>query len=104
MFEYILSLISSTTSYLRLFALSLAHGKLSHLLLTFLLGGLSSHEPNISLAKCLIFFMVTIGMMLILDVMECMMHVVRLHWVEWMGKFYQGGGKVWVPESDDKWE
>jgi V-type H+-transporting ATPase subunit a len=49
------------------------------------------------MAKCFIFFIVTIGMMMVLDVMECMMHVVRLHWVEWMGKFYQGGGKVWKP-------
>lgn len=34
-----------------------------------------------------------------LDVMECMMHVVRLHWVEWMGKFYVGGGKLFRPEG-----
>jgi V-type H+-transporting ATPase subunit a len=37
-------------------------------------------------------------MMMMLDVMECIMHVVRLHWVEWMGKFYQGGGKLFMPE------
>jgi vacuolar-type H+-ATPase subunit I/STV1 len=30
-------------------------------------------------------------------VMECLMHVVRLHWVEWMGKFYAGSGKLLVP-------
>jgi V-type H+-transporting ATPase subunit a len=40
-----------------------------------------------------------VGMMLMLDVMECMMHVVRLHWVEWMGKFYVGGGKLFRPEG-----
>ena len=104
MFEYILSLISSTTSYLRLFALSLAHAKLSHLLLTFLLSGLSEYSPNISFIKCLIFFTVTVGMMLVLDVMECMMHVVRLHWVEWMGKFYQGGGKCFSPDIVEEYE
>jgi V-type H+-transporting ATPase subunit a len=48
--------------------------------------------------KCFVFFQTTIGMMMMLDVMECIMHVVRLHWVEWMGKFYQGGGKLFMPE------
>jgi vacuolar-type H+-ATPase subunit I/STV1 len=67
-------------------------------LLNFLLSGLSSKDPSLSILKCMIFFIVTIGMMLILDVMECMMHVVRLHWVEWMGKFYTGGGKKFRPE------
>lgn len=37
-------------------------------------------------------------MMLMLDVMECVMHVVRLHWVEWMGKFYTGTGVLFKPE------
>ena len=93
-----LSLISSTTSYLRLFALSLAHGKLSHLLLDFLLSGLSGEHASISILRCVVFFMTTVGMMLMLDVMECLMHVVRLHWVEWMGKFYVGTGVIFQPE------
>jgi V-type H+-transporting ATPase subunit a len=48
----------------------------------------------------MVFFMVTIGMMLLLDVMECLMHVVRLHWVEWMGKFYTGTGVLFKPEDE----
>jgi len=100
-FEYVLSLISSTTSYLRLFALSLAHAKLSHLLLDFLLSSLSGQHPSISIIRCLVFFMTTVGMMLMLDVMECLMHVVRLHWVEWMGKFYTGTGVLFNPEGVD---
>ena len=95
-----LSLISSTTSYLRLFALSLAHAKLSHLLLDFLLSSLSSPQPTVSTVKCMVFFGATVGMMLALDVMECIMHVVRLHWVEWMGKFFTGSGTLFRPEQE----
>jgi V-type H+-transporting ATPase subunit a len=46
----------------------------------------------------MVFFTVTVLMMLMLDVMECVMHVIRLHWVEWMGKFYRGGGVRFKPE------
>ena len=100
-FEYVLSLISSTTSYLRLFALSLAHQKLSILLMGFMLSSASSQQPSfvwLSI-KSLIFFYITVGMMLMLDVLECMMHVIRLHWVEWMGRFYKGGGQLFKPEE-----
>ena len=92
-----LGLISSTTSYLRLFALSLAHAKLSALILELLLSSLSDPHPSISFARCIVFFGVTVGLMLTLDVMECMMHVIRLHWVEWMGKFYTGSGILFRP-------
>lgn len=48
--------------------------------------------------NCIVFTLVTFSMMLALDVMECIMHVVRLHWVEWMGRFYEGGGILFKPE------
>ena len=103
-FEFVLSLISSTTSYLRLFALSLAHAKLSSLMLELLLSTLSEYHPYISYIRCIAFFMITVGMMLTLDVMECLMHVVRLHWVEWMGKFYQGSGRIFQPEIEENYQ
>jgi V-type H+-transporting ATPase subunit a len=87
-----------------LFALSLAHAKLSHLLLDFLLSTLSAQQATISLIRCVVFFMTTVGMMLMLDVMECLMHVVRLHWVEWMGKFYTGTGVLFQPEIEDNFK
>jgi V-type H+-transporting ATPase subunit a len=68
-----------------------------------LLSTLSGMHPYLSLLRCVIFFTVTIGMMLTLDVMECLMHVVRLHWVEWMGKFYTGSGVLFVPEVSENY-
>lgn len=81
-----------------MFALSLAHAKLSGLILDMLLSTLSGPHPYVSIIRCIAFFFISIGMMLTLDVMECLMHVVRLHWVEWMGKFYAGSGRLFVPE------
>ena len=39
----------------------------------------------------------TFGVLLIMDVMECALHCLRLHWVEYMSKFYKGAGVAFRP-------
>ena len=34
---------------------------------------------------------------MIMDVMECVLHCVRLHWIEFMSKFYTGEGYLYQP-------
>jgi len=94
--EYVLGTVSHTASYLRLWALSLAHQQLS--LVFFqktILAGLSMDFPNNGIALFFLYgawFGVTCGVLLGMDVLECFLHCLRLHWVEFQSKFYNVGG------------
>ena len=39
----------------------------------------------------------TFGVLMIMDVLECALHTLRLHWVEYMSKFYKGAGVPFRP-------
>jgi len=84
--EFVLGSVSNTASYLRLWALSLAHRQLSivffeMLLMPYINKRLSVFSGVVSLSFSFIFFMViTFGVLMLMDLLECFLHSLRLHW------------------------
>lgn len=91
--EFVLGTISNTASYLRLWALSLAHSQLADVFFEKTMGpGLESNNPILITLLFPIFFSASFFVLMCMDSMECFLHTLRLHWVEFQNKFYKGNG------------
>jgi len=102
--EFVLGTVSNTASYLRLWALSLAHTELADTFLklcfAFAFKGKNvSATIGLSLVLWPVLWTVTFGVLMCMDLLECFLHTLRLHWVEFQNKFYKGDGYKFKPYS-----
>eukprot|EP00418_Pyrodinium_bahamense_P090121 CAMPEP_0179025010 /NCGR_PEP_ID=MMETSP0796-20121207/7754_1 /TAXON_ID=73915 /ORGANISM="Pyrodinium bahamense, Strain pbaha01" /LENGTH=847 /DNA_ID=CAMNT_0020720997 /DNA_START=44 /DNA_END=2587 /DNA_ORIENTATION=+ len=101
--EYTLGTVSHTASYLRLWALSLAHQQLSVVFFNMtILNVLGTEAPWLIKAVLIYFafglwFGITVAILLFMDTLECFLHTMRLHWIEFQSKFYKGDGYPFTP-------
>jgi len=97
--EFVLGMVSNTASYLRLWALSLAHSELATVFWEKAM--LSTLNVNwfATFIGYGIFAGTTFGVLLMMDVLECFLHALRLHWVEFQNKFFHADGVRFAPYS-----
>ncbi|MBA0579799.1 hypothetical protein Gorai_022044, partial [Gossypium raimondii] len=89
--EFVLGAVSNTASYLRLWALSLAHSQLSIVFYEkVLLLAWGYNNMVILVVGIIIFIFATVGVLLIMETLSAFLHALRLHWVEFQNKFYEG--------------
>jgi len=110
--EFILGSVSHTASYLRLWALSLAHSELATVFWQKIMFEVLSltviATPSaavyietglITFAGFSVWFVVTLLVMMWMELLSALLHALRLHWVEFQSKFYRGDGYPFVPFS-----
>ena len=98
--EYVLGTVSHTASYLRLWALSLAHAQLARVFFDItLLGFIQSGSIFGMLGGWFLLAHITLGVLMGMDLLECSLHTLRLHWVEFQSKFYKADGFPFQPYS-----
>merc|ERR1712167_363288 len=106
--EYALGTVSNTASYLRLWALSLAHSQLSEVFWNMIFVGkkfgVGLNATNvIMLPMCwLIWFGATMAVLMVMESLSAFLHALRLQWVEFQNKFYSSDGYLFVPDSYEK--
>lgn len=102
--EFALGTVSNTASYLRLWALSLAHQQLAETFLNLLFANAFKQESifgtvAMSIPSWMALWSVSFGVLMCMDLLECFLHTIRLHWVEFQNKFFKGDGYKFIPYS-----
>jgi V-type H+-transporting ATPase subunit a len=102
--EFVLGSISNTASYLRLWALSLAHSQLAELFKDMILvetGLTMTDNPILGAAIAWFSFaawaIISMVVLMVMENLSSFLHALRLQWVEFQNKFFYGDGHRYTP-------
>jgi V-type H+-transporting ATPase subunit a len=68
-------------------------------LLQAMLTTINTGNPLLVVCGFGVFAGTTFAVLLAMDVLECFLHALRLHWVEFQNKFYKADGHKFAPLS-----
>ncbi|KAA6368523.1 MAG: V-type H+-transporting ATPase subunit a, partial [Streblomastix strix] len=95
--EFVLGCVSNTASYLRLWALSLAHGQLAEVFFSYAMVKIPSIVPAFGAwAGVSVWLGATLAILTAMEGLSAFLHALRLHWVELQNKFYKAEGYEFV--------
>ena len=107
--EFVLGSISNTASYLRLWALSLAHSQLAELFKDMILVGAGLNlglGPKLQWIMTFICFgawaIISFVVLMVMENLSSFLHALRLQWVEFQNKFFYGDGQKYSPFDFEK--
>lgn len=99
--EFVLGTISQTASYLRLWALSLAHAQLSEVAWTMTINNVFGIGGITGVIAAVLGFAVwislSIAVLVLMEGLSAFLHALRLHWVEGCSKHYMATGYAFHP-------
>lgn len=107
--EFVLGSISNTASYLRLWALSLAHSQLAELFKDMVLTDLGLKLGLPKFWQGFVLFIafgawaiISLVVLMVMENLSSFLHALRLQWVEFQNKFYYGDGQKYEPFNFEK--